>query len=377
MERLNVLIVGGGLQALSCGESLFSKHSVDIITKDLQCKKSRFFNKVFQQDLSDSVLNSILEGKHYDILIPVSDLYVPFISKNKNRIEKVYRVKCAAPDCSKLSLVENKNRFMAFCKEKGIPHPKTFTLSENNIKEASEAIGFPSLIKPDFSGGARGITRVDCQDDLERFARRIIAQYGTCTLQELVLNTDYYFNVMMYRNKEGEILAYCIIKIVRMFPIGAGSSTCCVSIDNKELFDICADALKEIEWVGMADFDVLQRLDTHEYKIIEINPRVPASLRAAAISGVNFPELIVQDTVGTNEIRCSDTYTTGKILRYLGTDILWLMKTRKPFRNTPSWWKFYGNEIYYQDIYLTDPSTWWTWLADGIIKLRKRNKKLR
>ena len=266
---------------------------------------------------------------------------------------------------------------MAFCKEKGIPHPKTFTLSENNIKEASEAIGFPSLIKPDFSVGARGITRVDCQDDLERFARRILAQYGTCTLQELVLNTDYYFNVMMYRNKEGEILAYCIIKIVRMFPIGAGSSTCCVSIDNKELFDICADALKKIEWVGMADFDVLQRLDTHEYKIIEINPRVPASLRAAAISGVNFPELIVQDTVGTNEIRCSDTYTTGKILRYLGTDILWLMKTRKPFRNTPSWWKFYGNEIYYQDIYLTDPSTWWTWLADGIIKLRKRNKKLR
>lgn len=48
-----------------------------------------------------------------------------------------------------------------------------------------------------------------------------------------------------------------------------------------------------LDWVGFADFDVL-RTKNGDFKIIEINPRVPASIRAAEISGVNFPALIVE-----------------------------------------------------------------------------------
>ena len=125
----------------------------------------------------------------------------------------------------------------------------------------------------------------------------------------------------------------------------------------------------------MADFDVLQRPDNGEYKIIEINPRVPASLRAAAISGVNFPEIIVSDAVGTGSPRMD--YSPGKVLRYMGIDIMWLLKSPQRFHAKPGWLKFFGKKIYYQDIYKQDPSTWWTWLAEGLAKISKRNKKLR
>ena len=125
----------------------------------------------------------------------------------------------------------------------------------------------------------------------------------------------------------------------------------------------------------MADFDVLQRLDNGEYKIIEINARVPASLRAAQISGVNFPEIIVRDALG--QFVPEYIYTPNKTLRYLGIDILWLLKSNKRFHSKPNWLKFIGKDVYYQDIYANDSSTWWTWLAEGIMKISKRNKRLR
>jgi predicted ATP-grasp superfamily ATP-dependent carboligase len=125
----------------------------------------------------------------------------------------------------------------------------------------------------------------------------------------------------------------------------------------------------------MADFDVLQRLDTKEYKIIEINPRVPASLRAAAISGVNFPDIILRDTIG--DVIPEYTYAPGKVLRYLGIDIMWLLKSTNRFHSKPFWLDFFGKNIYYQDIYKQDLSTWWTWLAVGLGKISKKNKKLR
>ena len=156
-----------------------------------------------------------------------------------------------------------------------------------------------------------------------------------------------------------------------MYPIGAGSSSCCISVQNDELLSICKDALDKLDWFGMADFDVLQRKDTLEYKIIEINPRVPASLRAASISGVNFPEVIVLDTLGENYN--VGEYSPGKTLRYLGIDLLWFLKSPKRFNASPSWFRFIGKDIYYQDIYMKDCSTWYSWLVTGLKKLIHNN----
>ena len=180
---------------------------------------------------------------------------------------------------------------------------------------------------------------------------------------------------MLYRDKSGNFLGHTIMKIVRMYPVAAGSSSCCITVENDALLKICKDCLDKLGWVGMADFDVLQRLDSGEYKIIEINPRVPASLRAAAISGVNFPEIIVNDTMGLDIPTYA--YTPGKTLRYMGIDIMWLLKSTNRFHTKPCWLYFFGKNIYYQDIFKQDFSTWWTWLAEGLSKISKRNKKLR
>lgn len=373
---MRILILGGGLQGLSCGCSLYKEHEISVVTSNLMCKHSRFFESVYSDILAnDESLYKLLENEHFDVLIPVSDMTVPFASRNKAHIEEKYGVRCAVPDYAQVHQVEDKHRFMSFCAANGIPHPKTSVLTADNVDFAASFVGFPSLIKPDYSVGARGITRVNSLSELKEKYPKVNEKYGACTLQELIENKEYYFNVMLYRNKEGRILGHTILKIVRMYPVSAGSSSCCITVENETLLKICKDCLDKLDWIGMADFDVLQRPDNGEYKIIEINPRVPASLRAAAVSGVNFPEIIVSDALGQKVPKY--VYSPNKVLRYLGIDIMWLLQSSRRFSAKPCWMKFFGTDIYYQDIYRNDPSTWWTWLAEGLSRISSRNNQLR
>ena len=372
---MNILLLDGGLQGLSCGASLYKYHKVSIVSDELACRCSKFFTKVYTDVKVDKSLYELLEREQFDVLIPVSDMSVPFVSKNKDYIEAQYGVKCAVPAYEQVYQVEDKGRFMTFCKENNLPHPKTELLTYQSIEQAATKVGFPALIKPDFSVGARGITRVDSLKELKITFPLINKNFGNCTLQELIENKEFYYNVMLYRDKQGRFLGHTILKIVRMYPVAAGSSSYGITVKNETLLDICKECLNKLKWVGMADFDVLQRLDNGEYKIIEINPRVPASLRAAAISGVNFPEIVVHDALGFPIPQYQ--YNPGKALRYLGLDIMWFLKSSNRFKHLFEWLDFIRKDQYYQDIYACDPSTWWTWLAEGVGKIGNRNKKLR
>lgn len=371
---MKILLLGGGLQGLSFGESLWRKcdYEVSVVSDEFDILHARFFTKVYPamgQNYAD-LLERVMQVTSFDVIVPMGDKPASFLSKNKEMIERRYKTKCAVADYSCLSIVEDKSSFMKFCKDNGFPHPKTTKLSSNNLDLTAKEIGFPSLIKPDFSVGARGITRVGSLEELRLHYPAISEKYGTCTLQEYIDNPDYYFNVMLYRDRNGDMSHYAITKIVRMYPIKTGSSSCCHTIENMELLEICRNVLDKLEWVGMADFDVLQQLETKEYKIIEINPRVPASLRAAYVSGVNFPEIILADAV--KQPIPIQNYSSGKTLRYMGLDLMWFMKSSRRISAFPSWFNFIGNNVYYQDIIWRDPSTWYSWLVTGIKKLKRR-----
>lgn len=374
---MKVLLLGGGLQALCCGKALREINcQVDAISDDLQVRKSCFFNVVYRGiDATGQDVYKVMEKDKYDVLIPMADMHVSFLSRNKKNIEERYGCKCACVGVDLLKIVEDKHIFMDFCKNNDIPHPKTSVLTNKTLDNAIKEIGFPALIKPDFSIGARGITHVNTIDELKKEFPFVKEYFGNCTLQEFIDNKEYYYNVILYRDSKGNFLAHTIIKILRMYPVNAGSSSCCISVENDELLQICRDCLNKLNWVGIADFDVLQRLDNREYKIIELNPRVPASLKAALISGVNFPEIIVKDLM--QQDITSFTYNTNKIMRYLGLDIMWFLKSNRRFYTNPSWFDFFSKGIFYQDIYKEDCSTWWTWLVEGVKKIGKRNKRLR
>jgi predicted ATP-grasp superfamily ATP-dependent carboligase len=139
---------------------------------------------------------------------------------------------------------------------------------------------------------------------------------------------------------------YTITKIMRYYPIKGGSSSFCVTIENEKLLNICKEILDKLGWIGFADFDVLEKGDG-DYRVIEINPRIPASVKAAAISGVNFGEMIVKDILGEGLPKY--TYTPGMQLRCLGLDIAWFLSSPNRWKCKPSWFKFFGKNLAYQE----------------------------
>ena len=201
--------------------------------------------------------------------------------------------------------------------------------------------------------------------------------FGRCTLQEYVDHTGIYYNVMLYRDKSGGCHEAVIIRIMRYFPLKGGPSCYCETIQNETLVCICKDILDALDWVGFADFDIMES-KSGEYKVIEINPRVPASIHAAYIAGVNYPEMIVHDM--KDEPILTYTYHIGKVLRFWGLDVMWFIFSPQRFSSHPSWFCFLGKNIFYQDGSLKDPLPMLMGILSGLVKYLNpsfRKSKLR
>lgn len=347
---MKIALFGGGLQVLSTARSLSERgYSVEVIGSHNEIsKRCRYVDKCIQIDIKNLTVEtfcSLVKGSGYSVIIPMEDDYATWLSINKECIEVGANTKCAVMDYEVYALAGDKTRLMKFCKEHDIPHPKT-EIIKNNFEELADKVGFPSLIKPSHSAGSRGIKLVNNIDELKPFSKEIIAEYGECTLQEYICSKDYYYNAMLYRTADGQYGNHAITRIMRYYPIKGGSSSFCMSIENDRILEICKKTLDCLGWVGFADFDILEKGDG-DYRIIEINPRIPASVHAAAISGVHFGEMIVKDI--TEGVLPVYNYTPGMQLRCLGLDIAWFLSSPNRWICKPSWFKFFGNKLHYQE----------------------------
>lgn len=347
---INILLFGGGLQVLSIARSLKSKgYKVDVAGEHNEISfRSRYVNKCYNiclDELTTSNFVSILNISNYAVVIPMEDDYATWLSMHKDEIHHLSKAKCAVMDYDVYALASDKTQLLDFCKQYNLPHPKTAIINDN-YEALAEEVGFPALIKPSHSAGSRGIHIVNSIDELKEWSEKTIAEYGECALQEYICSKDYYYNVMLYRTADGNWGNYTITKIMRYYPIKGGSSSFCVTIENEKLLNICKEILDKLGWIGFADFDVLEKGDG-DYRVIEINPRIPASVKAAAISGVNFGEMIVKDILGEGLPKY--TYTPGMQLRCLGLDIAWFLSSPNRWKCKPSWFKFFGKNLAYQE----------------------------
>lgn len=281
------------------------------------------------------------------LIIPMIDDSAEFLSKHKKEIESKYHVICASEIPEKFDYACNKQLLMALCEKHNICHPRTRALPSSSLESVADYVGFPAMIKPDISAGARGITRVNNLDELKKKYPAIKTEFGSCTLQQFVEQPDYYYNVMMYRSAKGDILADTVIKIRRYFPLQGGTSCYSETVRLDSLCRECQKVLDVLDWHGFADFDVLEDKKTGELKIIEINPRVPSSLQGSAAAGVDFGKVFISDCFGGTLPKFE--YKEGQQVRWMGLDVMWFLFSPNRFKFKPSWFRFFGKNVSYHD----------------------------
>jgi D-aspartate ligase len=287
-----------------------------------------------------------LQKNQQDVIIPLYNYSAELLSKYKDKINSL-GTKSAIPEYEVFIKAHDKEQLMEICKVNGISHPRTANPMLTNIELASEYVGYPLLIKPNISSGGKGIIIVREKEKLKDLYQYALREYGNCTFQEYINHSGVYYSAMLYRTKDGQFADSVVVKILRYFPLQGGTSSYCISIDQPKLIKDCQRLLDVLNWHGFANIDIIEDINTHAYKIIEINPRIPASIRAAEISGVNFPEIIIKDILNMELPKYSNI--SGMVLRYLAMDIMWFIFSPKRFSCSPTWFKFFGRNLYYQD----------------------------
>lgn len=356
----NVLILDSGTQGYICAKSLKKAgNNVFLIhhEKHNYTDDSKYVDKKFQCNESKDtktyieLVKDVIKTCSIDTVVPMGDAASMFLSRHKKELQPI--VSYVLPDIDVFEKGYDKNSLMALCAEKGYPHPQTINDVEDINKLDVSSLSFPFLIKPNHTCGGRGMTLVRNGDELKNKFWEIRKEYGPCHLQKYIRQGGAQVEVQIYINERKELVASSAIYKYRWYPENGGSSCCATAIENNDVVQTCYNLLKDIGWVGFADFDLIEDPDEGDLKVMELNPRVPACVKAAVVSGVDWPNIIVNEYLKQPQKQMS--FKHGRILKHLGMEALWFYYSKNRFKTRPSLLKVFGRNIYYQDFDICDP----------------------
>ena len=355
--RMNILLLGAGTQGLAIVKGL-AKAGFDIsmlIDEDGNYgDKSRYVSKKFfchsnvgtPEHLNE--IKSLLKREKFDVVIPMGDADAEFLSKNQEVLSKW--VSFVIPSYETFMKGYDKNKLMALCAQKGYPHPQTIDLSKVNVSgnDALRQFPYPAILKPNCTTGGRGMRVVESYEEMLAAYPTLHEQFGDYHLQRFIRAGGRQMKIQVCVDDAGKMIAHSAMQKVRWYPVKGGSSCCSISIEEEKMTAICHRILCDLGWEGFADFDLIEDPETNELLIMEINPRLPACIGAAIHSGVDWGRIIVDQALGQEQKTYK--YKTGIILRHLGFDILWFLKSPNRYKTCPSWFHFWGKNIFYQDM---------------------------
>jgi D-aspartate ligase len=351
---------------LFCSDKLSYGYNTRYAFKKILSPSSEENNKIYHAFILD-----FLENNNVDVLIPMNDYSAKYMSKYKEVLSKL--VSISIPDYEVFMKGYDKNKLMRICYEYAFPHPKTIDLEKQLSSIEKSKFKFPALIKPNETTGARGFTLVNNFDELNILYPKIKKEFGNCHLQQFIPKGGRQFKVQLLIDDKF-IIASSVIEKHRYYPVNGGSSCFNSTIINNELVDLCFNVLIKIGWEGFADFDLIEDPRDGSILIMEINPRVPACIKASVVSGIDFPNAIVDLSLGKHAE--SYTYIPGKYLRYFSMDVLWLIKSENIIFTFNKWSKnIFSKNHYLQDGDWSDPLPFFFGTFSGFMK--QMNPKFR
>lgn len=254
----------------------------------------------------------ICSKEKVDIIMPfMSAELIPLLDR-KEDFEKL-GVKVAVGDRHSIELTTNKYKFYAFLKEQGLKVPK-FSLVRNSsdLKNACEAVGYPYspvCVKATELSGSRGIRIIDptkSRFDI-LFGEKPNSFYTTFEDLQDTLNEKTEMPEMMAMEylpgEEGSVdliadngkILYMAYREsnVNLHSIPQEATLVC----NEEAYKIAHDVIKSLGLTGSADLDFKYDREGHPV-LMEINPRIAATMQIFKEGGLNLPYLRIKQLLG-------------------------------------------------------------------------------
>ncbi len=273
----------------------------------------------------DAILGLLSECRG-PVLIPAHDGSIEAIRPRREELGRVASLALASEDA--LDIAVDKSKTLALAQRLGIRVPRGAVISgEAEVECALREVGWPAVVKPVTSWvSSQGVgTRVaatlvtDLREGKNVFARLVNAG-GTAVVQEWLPGPRVAVSVI---RAAGQIRARFAQVALRAFPPLGGSSVLRESVPLPAVATEMADGLVDaIDLEGYAEVEF--RGDRSGFPVLmEVNPRLSASVEVAVRSGVDFPRLLFGWAAGERLAEPS-RYREGVRMRWLGGELRYL-----------------------------------------------------
>src|SRR5579863_96474 len=258
------------------------------------------------------------------VLISSSDGTIELLRQHRARLQG--RVRIALAKEPALGIAVNKERLLEVAKRIGINVPRGIVVgAAGDVAEALKEIGLPAVVKPaeSWQWGEQSGERLACElVTTPAEAHRAVAELtrfgGAALFQQLLSGRR---EAVSFLHANGEIYARFAQWAKRTRPQLGGESVLRQSIAvPRDIGEQAERLVREIDLEGYSEVEFRRDGAGIPY-LMEINPRLSASVEVAVRSGVDFPYLLYQWANGA-PIERSKGYRTGGWMRYLGGDIM-------------------------------------------------------
>ena len=289
------------------------------------CKEA-FIAPAYEQGSGPYIeyLERLLDEVAIRVLITSHDGTLDILRRNRERLGK--RTHLAIASEAALDIAVNKDKTLALAKELHIGVPAGVQVGAvNDVPAALREVGLPAVVKPVCSWiwGEEESERLECQlvttpDEARIAVEGAVRQGGTALIQQFLSGRCEAVNFLYAR---GEVYARFAQWAKRMQPPLGGTSVWRQSIALPDDIGEQAERLvRAADLEGYCEVEFRRDAAGKPY-LMEINPRLSASIEVAVRSGVDFPYLIYQWACGEPIDRIS-SYRTGLWMRYLLGDFI-------------------------------------------------------
>jgi FAD-dependent urate hydroxylase len=287
-----------------------------------------------------SALLTLCKRHRPRVVIPVHDGSIEAIRARRAEIERLAGV-ALAPELA-LDATIDKQRTFAVAKEVGIRLPRgAIVNTPQEVGAALSVTGLPAVVKPtrswveeDGIGRRLASKLVRDLDQAARVVQEFSGAGAGAAIQEWLPGDR---QALSFLYASGQFQARFAQRADRTSPPLGGNSVVRESIPLPD--DITSDAevlIQELDLEGYSEIE-FRRDSRGRGVLMEINPRLSASVEIAVRAGVPFPRLLYSWARG-DSLPAMDGYRTGVRMRWLGGDLSWLASAvrQSPGPDVPS-----------------------------------------
>jgi len=301
----------------------------------------------FSQEEKLSFYLSLAKSGEYDVFMPIGDKSTNFLTTYQCEFSKYVKLACAPREV----YIKAYNKQLTFeqAMKSGIPCPKT-RRDGQNIECFLRDARFPIIIKPRQGLGSIGFHKFKTEDEFRERLKDISFNVDEYVVQEFV-KFDHRIDANIFMDRNGQVCTSYSADVLRWFPIDAGAGVLIQSINEPDALKYAGQLLKDLGWQGFANVNFMIEQETGEPKLLEINGRIPASVKLAYMCGFNISQQLLEMVFDENVTRYPANEKIGMCIRHFDTDIAWFLKSPDRFKAKPSWfsWKNTQEALYSKD----------------------------